>query len=50
MLSKDSVVVPAGSLDDDPGHRPAFHIFVASKAPFHEIADDLVTHDEYPSE
>ena len=30
-------VVPAGCLDDDPGIRPGRHIFVASKAPWHEI-------------
>ena len=35
------VVVPMGSLDDDPGMRPQRHIFVASKAPWFEIADDL---------
>jgi hypothetical protein len=32
--------VPAGLLDDDPGHRGyAAHIFVGSKAPWVEIAD-----------
>ena len=40
-------VIPAGSLDDDPGVRPALHIFVASKAPWFEIADDLPRYDEY---
>ena len=30
--------VPAGSLDDDPGVRVESHIFVASKAPWDEIA------------
>jgi len=29
--------VPAGSLDDDPGVRPAVHIFVGSKAPWDQI-------------
>ncbi|MBY0276338.1 GFA family protein [Candidatus Binatia bacterium] len=33
--------VPAGSLDDDPGARPERHIYVASKAPWFEIADRL---------
>ena len=33
--------IPTGSLDDDPGSRPQCHIFVASKAPWFEIADDL---------
>src|SRR6266849_3005211 len=42
------VVVPAGSLDDDPGAREELHIFVGSKAPWYEIADDLPQHEEYP--
>ncbi len=42
------VVVPAGSLDDDPGVRPGLHIFVASKAPWFEISDDLPRYDAYP--
>lgn len=33
--------VPAGLLDDDPGHRGyAAHVHVASKAPWVEITDD----------
>ena len=42
------VLMPAGCLDDDPGIRPERHIFVASKAPWHEISDDLPQFDEYP--
>jgi hypothetical protein len=34
-------IVPMGSFDDDPGIRPERHIFVDSKAPWHEITDDL---------
>jgi len=45
-----SLWVAAGSLDDDPGVRPAFHIFVASKAPWVEIADALPQYPEYPPE
>jgi hypothetical protein len=37
-------VVPMGSLDDDPGMRPQFRIFVGSKAPWFDIADDLPQH------
>lgn len=33
--------VPAGLLEDDPGVKPALHIFVDSKAPWWEITDDL---------
>jgi hypothetical protein len=42
-------VVPAGSLDADPGKRPECHIFVASKAPWHEISDALAQYDERPT-
>lgn len=42
-------VIPMGGLDDDPGMRPQPHIFVGSKAPWFEIADDLPQHVEYPS-
>jgi len=43
----DHVAVPAGCLDDDPGIRPDRHIFAASKAPWHGIADDLPQASEY---
>ena len=42
------VGVPAGALDDDPGVRPIAHIFVASKAPWYEIAGDVRRFDAYP--
>ncbi len=45
---RDRVVVPAGSLDDDPGAREELHVFVGSKAPWFEITDSLPRHDEYP--
>jgi SAM-dependent methyltransferase len=35
------VPLPAGCLDDDPETRPFRHAFVASKAPWYEITDDL---------
>ena len=41
-------IVPLGSLDDDPGRGADNHIFVASKAPWYEITDDLPRFDEYP--
>ena len=47
-VSPDLVGIPAGSLDGDPGARPLAHIFVASKAPWYEIADALPRFDEYP--
>jgi len=44
----DRVMVPAGSLDDDPGARERMHIFVGSRAPWYEIPGDLPQFDEYP--
>lgn len=40
--------VRLGILDDIPSHKPAFHIFTASKAPWHEITDDLTQFEEGP--
>jgi hypothetical protein len=37
----ESYFVPAGLLDDDPGVKPALHMFVGSKAPWWDITDDL---------
>lgn len=42
--ARGRVVVPMGSLDGDPGTRPQAHIFVDSRAPWVEIADDLPQH------
>ena len=41
------ILIPAGTLDTDPGARPRCHIFVGSKAPWHEITDNLPHHQEY---
>jgi hypothetical protein len=40
--------VPLGTLDDDPGIGPQLHCFVASKAPWFEITDDLPQFAELP--
>ena len=40
------VVIPAGSLDDDPGVRPMAHIYVDSKAAWDEISDELPRYAE----
>ena len=37
----ESVWVMLGTLDEDPGTRPAQHIYVGYKAPWFEIADNL---------
>ena len=42
------VNVPAGSLDDPPGIEPRGHIYVAYKAPWFELSDDLPRFDELP--
>ena len=44
----DIVDVALGILDDDPGVRPDRHIYVGSKAPWHEITDSLPQHETYP--
>jgi len=41
-------LVPLGTFDDDPGVPPLGHIFVGSKAPWFDIADDLPQYKEYP--
>lgn len=41
--------VPFGALDDDPGVRPAVHVHVASKAPWHSIDDSLPQYPEIPT-
>ena len=40
-VSSKVVMLPAGCLDDDPETRPFRHAYVASKAPWFEITDDL---------
>ena len=40
-FERDMAVVPAGSLDSDPGIAPAGHIFVESKAPWFDITGDV---------
>ena len=39
--SLGTVGIALGSLDGDPGQRPAMHFFVADKAPWDSITDDL---------
>lgn len=40
--------VPPGSADQDPGMRAKVHIFVASKAPWFVITDELRQYDGFP--
>jgi hypothetical protein len=37
-----------GALDDDPGVKPEFHVFVACKAPWFDITDALPQYPELP--
>jgi hypothetical protein len=41
-------VVTLGTIDGDPHARPERHVFVASKAPWYEIADALPQFKIYP--
>ncbi len=45
--ARGTVVVPMGSLDDDPGHPPDAHIYVGSKAPWFTITDSLPQNPEH---
>lgn len=42
--------VVLASVDGDPGVRPAEHIFVDSRAPWHEITDDLKQWSALPAD
>jgi len=42
------VIIPAGSVDDDPIVRPIVHIHTASKALWFEITDALPQFSEFP--
>jgi len=43
----ETVSIPAGLLDDDPGVRPSMHIFASSCAPWWTIADGLPQHAKW---
>ncbi len=40
--------VTLGTLDEDPGDRPTYHMFVGSKAAWHDITDALPQFDAWP--
>ena len=46
----DTIGLAMGTLDDDPGVRPALHVFVGSKAEWFEISDELPRYDALPPE
>jgi hypothetical protein len=45
-VARGMVVVPMGSLDEDPECPPRAHIFVGSKAPWFTITDELPQFEE----
>ena len=47
--SGKTVVIPAGTLDNDPDIRPFQNIFFDSKADWYQEASELVKHDELPT-
>ncbi len=49
-LPRDGMLesIAMGTFDGDPGIRPAYHMFVGSKAAWHPITDDLPRHDARP--
>jgi len=44
----ETYYVSMSMIDGDPPRPPGYHAFVGSKAPWHEITDDLPQHDEFP--
>lgn len=46
--SAKAVIVPAGTLDEDPEVRPGHNIYYADKAPWYDDPDKLLKYDELP--
>jgi len=46
--NNSAVVIPAGTLDEDPGIKPAHNIFWHDRAPWREEVQDLAQFDELP--
>lgn len=44
----NEVNIPAGTLDSDPGVKPIVHVFVGSKASWHDITDAIEQFEEFP--
>ncbi|WP_455199041.1 GFA family protein [Kaarinaea lacus] len=44
-----AVVIPAGTLDDDPKIRPQHNVFYASRADWYVEPDSLAQYDELPT-
>ncbi len=46
----DVAYLTMGTVDGNPDFPPAYHQFVGSKAPWHEITDGQPQHDIWPDE
>ena len=46
--SGKAMVIPAGTLDDDPDEKPIHNIFYADKACWYEDVDSLIKYDGLP--
>lgn len=46
--SGKAVIVPAGTLDDDPQARPIHNVYYADRAPWYEDAGSLIKYDALP--
>ena len=44
----EALYLSMGAIDDDPPHPPGYHTFVGSRAPWHEITDELPQYDTEP--
>lgn len=47
--SGKAVVIPAGTLDDDPQAKPKHNIYMASKACWYDSPEELPKYDELPT-
>lgn len=45
----DAIYLSMSAIDGDPPRPEGYHIYVGSKAPWHEINDDLKKYDTEPS-
>lgn len=50
FAAHELIGLPLGTLDEDPGIRPTAHVYVASKAPWFDITDDLPQYPELPTQ
>jgi len=46
----DVLYLSMSTIEGDPPRPQGYHIYVGSKAPWHEISDDLEQHDTEPAE